>query len=297
MVLLADAVQNRRTIQAKGSPSVPRIAQLVVIVLLFLSCLASAQELKPFQQQALDQILAGTPPEGRAAVGAQLRPMLGMLNEEQVRAMLAKFEAQQREQQAAQAAQAEAEAQGPAVASPEDHAYNRAQWEPAVRQAWQAQKAFDEHVDARLAQACGEERNYAVYGSAWRYEVYPLQPNWQRASNSPELDVQVIGSSYAEKDGPYEFDFSAVRSDFDRATVDAAIDRACADYDRIGEQFLATARAQVVNDYLPNGMELEAAANAKLEPVRAGLEEALKAQSPSGDGALFQALLNAQPKG
>lgn len=273
-----------------------RIAQLIAIVLVSLPWPAMAQELKPYQQQALDQIIAGTPADKRDVVRAQLQPMMGMLNEAQVQTMLARYEAQQQEKQAAQAAQAEAEAKGPAVASPEDHAYNRAQWEPAVRQTWQAQKAFDEHVDARLAKACGEGRDYAVYGSAWRYEVYPLAPNWQRASNSPDLDVQVIGASYAEKDGPYRFDFSSVRKDFDRAAVDAAIDQACADYQRIGEQFLSTARAQVVDDYLSKGMELEGAANAKVSPVRAGLEEVLKAQSPSGDGALYQALLNAQPE-
>ncbi len=262
-------------------------------VIFLVLCLAvagadiSANELKPFQAEALERVLASSDPESRELMRAQMAPLLSMMDEAQVRQFMASYEATGEDLEG----DGESGDDTPRVAGPGDLEHNQAQWEPVVRSSWTAQKSFDDHVDVQMAVACAGGP-YAVFGSGWRYELYPLSPNWPRASNSADLDVQIIGGSYAPSDGRYDFDFSEVKTDFDRAAVDRAIEEACGAYRGIGERFLATARPKVVNDDLPGGMDLEGAANAEAAPVRARLEEALKTLAPAGNGALFTALLN-----
>jgi hypothetical protein len=187
----------------------------------------------------------------------------------------------------------EAEVVEESVATPEDLAYNRAQYEPALREAWQASHDFDEFADATLAANCPTNRDeYAVYGSAWRYEVMPMQPSWTRASNSADLEVQIVGPSYAPQDGRYDFDFSGMRNNFDRAAVESAIKSACAEYRKIGEEFMAAAKAGMQGDMLPNGPELENAANAKASPLMNALGDKLKSLGPAGNAPILTALIN-----
>lgn len=255
---------------------------------------AAAQTLEPFQQQALERILASMDPALRPMMRAQLEPTLAVLNPEQIELMLT---AMTGDADAAPVDDAPAQDEPEdAVASAEDLAYNRAQYEPMIREAWQAAKAYDDFVAAQLDEHCGQRREFAVFGSAWRYEVYPLAPNWPKASNDPNLDVQIIGGSYAPQDGRYDFDFSAVRLDFDTAAVERAVADACAEYIAIGEAFVADARADVVpgDDVPPNGMQLESSANGKASLVRARLEQVLESQAPGGNNALLMALLNGE---
>lgn len=246
---------------------------------------ALAQSLQPFQQEALDKILATVEPELRPMLRTQLQGTLAMLNREQVEMMLESMLAGSEETLVEEPPES-------APVSEEDLAYNRAQWEPVVRDLWQAGKAFDDFVAAKLAEHCSRDREFAVFGQAWRHEVHPLDPSWPKVSANPDLDVEILGASYAPQDGRYDFDFADVKLDFDRAATEAAIADACAEFVEIGESFLAEARAGVVDDYLPNGMQIEGSANAKAGAVRQRLEAALQAQAPGGNYAVFTALIN-----
>lgn len=251
--------------------------------------LALAQSLQPFQQQALDKILAAVEPELRPMMRAQLAPTLAILNEAQVSMMLDAMAAE-----SAQTPPVE-EVFEDTTASPEDLAYNRAQYEPMMRKAWEAGKAFDDFVTAELAEECPADSRFAVFGSAWRYEVYPLAPTWPTVSADVELEVEIVGASYAPQDGRYDFDFSDVRLTFDAAAVERGIATACTEYAAIGEAFLAEARADAGGDEVPpNGMRIEQSANAKVGAVRARLEELLREQAPGGNYALFTALVNGE---
>lgn len=246
-----------------------------------------SQPLAPHQQQALERVLATADPSSRPAMRAQLEPVLAAMDEAQVRLMMDAMAAD-----AVAANPSPADEPEPGRADPADLAFNREQYEPVVRETWQAQKAFDDFIVARLATACGE--TYAVFGSGWRYEVYPLSPAWTRASQSADLDVEIIGASYAPQDGRYRFEFGDVRKTFDQAAVAAAVDSACAEYRAIGERFLAEARARRQGDSVPGGFDLEQAANRQVAPVRQRLEDALTDLAPAADGALFMALLNGE---
>jgi len=250
---------------------------------------AFAQSLQPVQQQALDQVLATAAPEIRPVMRAQLAPTLAILNEAQVSMML-----QSMVEDSAEMAPAE-EVFEEKAASPEDLAYNRAQYEPMMRMAWEAGKAFDDFVVAELGEECAADGRFAVFGSAWRYEVYPLAPTWPTVSADVDLEIDVVGASYAPQDGRYDFDFSDVRLTFDAAAVERGIAAACAEYASIGEAFLAEARADAAGDDVPpNGMRMEQSANAKVGAVRERLEELLRSQAPGGNYALLTALMNGQ---
>jgi len=255
-----------------------------------LACVAAAATaLQPFQQDALNKILATMDAQKAAMAKPQLEQTLAMLNESQVQQMMATLTAKQ-----SAAPEPVKPAPEPATATPEDLAFNRAQYEPVIRKAWESAHAYDEFVEAKMAAYCPPQGTYAVFGSAWRYEVMPPSPVWPPASKSADLDVQVIGPSYAPQDGRYQFDFSKVRSTFDKTVVDKAIKAACDEYVKIGTAFMAEARAHMSKDFLPDGPSLEQAANDKLAPVADQLEETIKAQAPGGDYALFTALTNAQ---
>lgn len=254
---------------------------------------AAASALEPYQQEALDAILANVEPEMHSMIRAQFEPMLAGMNPAQVEMLMAGMA----EAESADAAVEEGtfdEEMSPAEATPEDLAWNRAQYEPVIRALWEAQKAFDDFVATGIEEGCGAPGSYAVWGQAWRYELWPLDPNWPKASNSPDLDVEIIGGSYAAQDGRYRYDFSQVRTSFDRQAVGAAVASACAEYAALGQGFVADARARVVNDTLPGGDELEGTANNQAGVIRMRLEDVLQAEAPAANGALFQALLNGE---
>ena len=273
----------------------PTLFPLLLSGLLGSAMPTAAQALEPYQQEALEAILAGVEPEARPMVRAQFEPMLAGMNRAQVEMMMAGLAAAEADSEAEASMPVE---EGPAAtATAEDLAWNRAQYEPVIRSLWQAQKAFDDLVAARLEKSCGAPGAYAVWGHAWRYELWPLDPYWPRASDSPDLDVEIIGASYAAQDGRYRYDFSQVRTSFDAQAVTAAVDSACAEYAALGEAFVADARGRIVDDLLPGGDELQRAVNERAEPIRKRLEDVLQAQAPAANGALFQALLNGERAG
>src|SRR5690606_21099711 len=110
------------------------------------------------------------------------------------------------------------------------------------------------------------------------------------------LDVEIIGGSYAPQDGRYDFDFSAVRLDFDESAVERGIAAACSEYTQIGNAFMAAARRDADGDEVPpNGDKIQQDANAKASAVRSRLEALLQNEAPGGNHALFTALLNGRP--
>ncbi len=256
----------------------------------FLPGPSQAQALQPYQQQALDTMLATAEADTRAVMREQLTPILAAMGPAQVEMMLAAFLASENSSAAEQPE--EDSYSEDTVATPEDLAFNRAQYEPVIRSLWQAQKAFDDYADARLEAGCAGE--FAVYGSGWRYELYPLNPYWQRASNSPDLDVEIVGGSYAPQDGRYRFDFSKVKTAFDQAAVGAAIDRACGEYTALGQAFVSSARRQMSTDGLPDGQNREGQVNAQAAPIRERLQRDLELHAPAANGALFMALLEGE---
>ncbi len=251
---------------------------------------AVASSLQPYQQRALDTILATMDPQMQAMMRPQLQQSLSVLDAAQVEMLLASMDGEQADDTAVLSSDETAEA----VVSDEDLAWNRAQYEPAFRKAWAADKAFDDFVDATLADACPPRGTYAVWGSAWRFEVYALDPIWPRASQNVDLDVEILGASYAPQDGRYQFNFADLRESFEKEDVAKAVRAACADYAKVGETFLLAARDKVTDKNLDDGPLLETTANAKADRIRGELEDQLKKLSPNSKNTILMAMVSGQ---
>ncbi len=244
---------------------------------------AAAADLRPDQKAAVEKLLAGMEPSMREPFRAQIEQSVAMLNKEQVAALVASM---------GESAPAESEEEPAAAASPEDLAYNRAQFEPAVRANWKAQKEFDTFVDGEMAAKCPDRHAYAVVDGPARYELRALSPNWPRASQNVETDVMVIAGSYAPQDGRYDFDFSEVRTAFDKGAVTAAVAKACAGWTREAAAFQAKVRGMVDAGNDQGAFDYERASYAKVDAIEAPLNAVLGEQAPSANYALFNALMN-----
>lgn len=251
---------------------------------------AAAADLRPDQKVLVEKMLAGMEPSMREPMRAQIEQSVAMLNKEQTAAVMASMT-----DDGASDAAAEPQEEEPAVtASPEDLAYNRAQFEPAIRKNWQAQKAFDDFVDAEMAAKCPDRHKYAVVDGPARYELRALSPNWPRASQNVDIDVAVFAGSYAPQDGRYKFDFSKVRTSFDKAAVSSAISEACAAWTREAAAFQPKVRALVDAGDSQGAFAFDRAAAAKVRPIEEPLETLLNEQAPSADYALVNALMNGE---
>jgi hypothetical protein len=262
---------------------------VLVVYLLLALVPALASNLQPFQQQALDKILATMDPQVRNMMRPQLEQTLSVLDAAQIEMMLAGMEAE-----LTSSDDATQDDVVESVASAEDLAFNRAQYEPALRKAWAAQKAFDELADATLADACPKHGTYSVFGSAWRFEVLPLNPAWPRASADANMDIEILGASYAPQDGRYRFDFSSARDSFDKATLERTLRNACAAYAKVGDEFMRAAKSKISDQDLGEGPLLETNANAKAERIRSELEEQLKQIAPDSKNVILLAMLNGE---
>ena len=270
---------------------VPALIRASAFVLfLFASALTFAQSgLKPYQQDALTKILNTMDPQVRQMMRPQLEQTLGMLDESQVEMLLASMAADGSGEEEVEYVEEEVQ-----VASEADLEFNRQQYEPAIRKSWQAAKSYDDFVDAELARACPPTNQFAVFGSGWRYEIYPPNLTWPRASNSADTDVQILGASYAPQDGRYKFDFSGVKESFDKAAVGQAIASFCEEFRAAGEAFMSEARSGIEDDFLPGGYELEQKYNGIVSKYVQQLEMVIQAQAPAANNALYLALLNGE---
>lgn len=268
-----------------------RIMTAAAAVALIIAGPAFAAELRPDQEHAVEKMLAQMEPSMREPFRAQIEQSVAMLNEEQVAALVASMESDGGGEGETETYEEE---EAP-VLSPEDYAYNRKQFEPAIRKSWAAQKAFDDHVDAALAAKCPGRDRYAVFGSGARYEIRQLSPNWPRASVSADTDVTVLAGSYAPQDGRYDFDFSDVRTSYDAAAVDAAIAKACADWTSVAAEFHARASAQFKANDLDGAYKTEQQYAPKVTPIETELEAVLNREAPAANYAIFTALQNGTP--
>jgi hypothetical protein len=176
--------------------------------------------------------------------------------------------------------------------SPADLAYNRKQFEPAIRKAHAAQVEFDRFANEKLQALCPKRDEMARWGSAWRYEMVPLKEGVSTATWNVENDIAVMGSSYAPQDGRYDFDFSKVRYSFDKAAVEGAIRQACMEYRAQGRTFLAKLDPLIAGKDWEGAHRLEQQAMGWVEPVRRRLDDVLTKQSPNSDFALVVAMQN-----
>lgn len=250
---------------------------------------ADAAELRPDQEAALEKVLATIDPAARQMVRPQLEQTISMLGPEQVAMFVAAATANQANTQ-----QDPVEAEPEKTATPEDLAYNRAQYEPVLRKHWHAKKAFDDFVEAELSAKCPDPARYAVYREAERYDVMGLSPEWQRASANVDAEVSLWGSSYAPQDGRYDFDFSNVRMTFDKAAVASAVAKACAEWTQQAVTFKEKAAALMNSGQSDAAFKLQGSASSKVSAINSTLEAALDAQAPAGNynSAMLSALQN-----
>lgn len=266
--------------------------RIVLFVCLLLATAVLAQAaLQPYQQRALEQILATMDPQVQAMMRPQLEQTLAILSESQVEMMLASM-AEDGTSDGDDDSTAASDAAP--VMSDEDRAWNRSQYEPALRSAWAADKAFDDFVDSRLQSSCPASGSYAVWGQAWRFEVMPFAPSWSRSSDTVDSYVQILGESYAPQDGRYRFDFPNFSKGFDREVVASSIGKACDDYRRIGEEFMTAAEQQVSDSTLQAGPAIENRANGLAAKVQQELESVLLQHAPDAKSAVLLAMINGQ---
>lgn len=234
---------------------------------------AAQAALKPYQQAALERMLAAMEPDLRPLARPQLEQQLGMLNEAQIAMMVAGLEQAQAEQ-----AVAPPEPEFAPVTE-EDLAFNRAQYEPALRRLFEAQLAYDLLLTKLVGQGLPAEE-YAVWGHGWRYEVPALTANWEKAVPDYEM-FRMTYENMAPQDGRYRFDLPDIRTSFDEAAIKAAIAEAAQDYAAVGKRFKAEAAGLAAAEKFDALHALERRSGAEAEAIRARLEKLLAVHAPS----------------
>lgn len=266
------------------------VARIVLASVALITC-AFAAELRPDQKAAVDKILATMDASTREMVRPSIEQSIQYLTPEQVTMFVSaatKGASDQNDQPAAAAQEPQTQA------TPEDLAYNRAQYEPALRKHWEAKKAFDTFVDAELAAKCPKPGQYAVYREAERYDLMELSPTWQRAPDNQSAEATIVGDTYAPKDGRYKFDFSKVRMTFNKDAVSNAIAKACADWTKEAVAFKEKAQALMNSGQSQAALDLEGAASKKVSAINATLQAVLEAEGPAGsyNAEMMNALQN-----
>jgi hypothetical protein len=267
-----------------------RFAVLVAAAVAASALAASAQEepqLRPDQEEVLELMTRGMDPGMKMSLREQLLATVLPLTEEQTALMLPAMR-----ESAGPAEEEVPDEDAPPALSEADFEYNKAQYEPALRLSWQAQHDFDVHVRERIEAACPARDEYKVVAGAAYYELLPLSPTWPTASDDADIDVAVIGGSYAPQDGRYNFDFSEIRTTYDQAAVDQAIDAACAAWEAEGQVFKAHVQGLVDAEKWDEAHNYEMGAYGKIDAIVTPLQEVLQREAPSADYAVFNALMN-----
>lgn len=247
--------------------------------------LGGAIKLRPDQLRAIELVLQTVDPAMRAAARPQLEASFAHMSEVQIAMMVTQMQAN-----AAGAKPNSEPAPAPeadTVATPEDIAFMKAQFEPLMRKHYAAQVEFDKLVNTKIAAHCPASGVYARYGSGWRYEVGHFMMESALGANNIEARVSVFGEVYLPKDGRYKFDFSKVRTSFDKASVEAAIKTACGKVHATGKAFLAKVDPLIAKEDWNGAHAAESAANYALEPIRAELQATYDRIGP-GDIGVFQ---------
>lgn len=249
---------------------------------------SSAVKLRPDQERAVELALREVEPAMRPMARQQLAATFANFNEAQIAMMIARMD-----ESRAKAANAPAPAiEATRESTPEDIAFMRAQFEPVMRKHHAVQVEFDTLVNAKMDTYCPKSGVYARYGSGWRYEVGQFMTESALGANNIEMRVSVAGEAYLPKDGRYTFDFSKVRTTFDKAAVDAATRIACDKVHAIGKAFLGKVDPLIARKDWDGAFKAEGSANAALEPVRRELQAAYDRLGPGDIGALQLAMMN-----
>lgn len=269
------------------------LAALLTIAGLANSGLTMAAELRPDQRAAVEKMLARMEPAKREAARAHLEQSVAGMSPALITLMVNNLDAKPAAARSAPASPPPKKRQ----ATAEDLAYNRAQYEPAIRRNWRLQREFNELLDAQFAAHCPGRDKYAVYDIGVRYELRELGSDWFRGTDNADIDVSIYEGGNAPKDGRYDFDFSNARVSFNKQKVTSAVATACADWSREAAAFHEKASAFMKAGQNAAAAQAERAGNARIEPIAKALQAVIEAESPSPDLALHDALANPKPVG
>jgi hypothetical protein len=101
------------------------------------------------------------------------------------------------------------------IATPEDIAFMKAQYEPIMRKHHAAQVEFDNLVNAKVAAYCPASGVYARLRLRLALRaVGQFMMDSALGANNIEANVTIAGEAYMPQDGRYKFDFSRVRTWF-----------------------------------------------------------------------------------
>lgn len=252
-----------------------------------------APKLRPDQKRAVELSIVGTEPSMRPFMYEQMAKNLAPYDEKQIAALIKGLEANASKEDLA-AVDAAMKTDGPVTGalSKADFDFNRAQYEPAIRQHWAAKKKFDDFVNAKRAAYCPNRDSVARFGAAWRYELVQFGMESAVASQNPDADVAVLGSSYAPQDGRYKFDFSKVRMTFDEKAVDAAVKEGCDGYKAEGVKFLAKIDPMIARQDWEGAHRAEQAAMGGVDIVLDRMNAKLAKLSPDDGYPMLTALQN-----
>lgn len=248
-------------------------------------------ELRPDQKYAVELSIVNVDDAQRPFIYQDMATSLAHYDADKIAKLTKGLEANASAEDKAKA-KARANGTGPVTGalSPGDFEFNRAQYEPVIRKAWDAQKKFDNFVNAKLTAYCPKPDQVARYGSAWRYELIAFHQPSATATWNPETDVQVLGSVYAPQDGRYQFDFSKVRYSFDEKAIDAAVKEGCDGYSAKGREFLSTVDPLIAKQDWDGAHKLEMTSSSWVEPIRKKMDATLEKLSPNYGQPVMAAL-------
>ena len=247
-------------------------------------------KLRPDQERAIETALKDVEPSMRPMAREQLAKTFAPFSEQQIAMMTAKMESNKKAE-AAKPAPVKEEPKRPPT--PEEMAYNRAQFEPVIRKHHAVQKRFDEFANAKMTAYCPGRDDYARFGSGWRYEQGEFMQPSALATWSVDSNVETAAQAFAQEGGRFAYDFSKLRMAFDEKAVDAAIKQACDQVKARGSEFLAKVDPLLAKKDWDAAFLAEGAAQAKLEPIRAELKAKFDKLSPGDFSAIQMAMMNA----
>ncbi|HEV7693729.1 MAG TPA: hypothetical protein VGO52_23035 [Hyphomonadaceae bacterium] len=255
---------------------------------------AQTPKLRPDQQKLVEISIANVEPQYRTMAYEQMAKTVAPYNEAMIAQMMSaaakNLDGQKKQVVAEKAAKA---AQLPKrVATAEDKAFMRAQFEPVMRAHWKAQKEFDAFAIEKVKAYCPTRDQYARFGSAWRYEQGQFMMDSALAVWNIDGAVDVADEAYAPKDGRYTFDFSKVRTTFDKPSVDAAIKTACGKVHVAGKAFLAKVDPLIAKKDWDGAFKAGRSGQGALDPIRTELQAAYDKLSPGDITQIQLAMMN-----
>jgi hypothetical protein len=250
---------------------------------------AQTSKLRPDQERAIEATLKDVEPSMRPMAREQLAKSFAHFSEAQIAMMMAKMD-ENRKAEAAKPVPVKEEPRR--EATPEELAFNKAQYEPVIRKHHTVQKEFDAFANAKMEAYCPGRDTYARFGSGWRYEQGQFMMESALATWNVDSNVTIATEALAPKDGRYKFDFSKVRMSFDKTAVDAAIKASCDKVHTAGKAFLAKVDPLIAKKDWDGAFKAEGWGQGQLEPIRTELKAKFDKLSPGDFSAIQMAMTN-----